>query len=64
VSLEIFLRAFLPGRERIKLYQLGKKESLADVAEAKNIPLAELISINNINESEGIPPGSIIVLSR
>lgn len=57
-------KGILPGRERIKLYQLGKKESLADVAEAKNIPLAELISINNINESEGIPPGSIIVLSR
>ncbi len=57
-------KGVLPGRERMKLYQLGKKESLADVAEAKNIPLADLISINNIDESKGLPPGSIIILSR
>jgi membrane-bound lytic murein transglycosylase D len=57
-------KGILPGRERMKLYQLGKKESLADVAEAKNIPLADLISINNIDESKGLPPGSIIILSR
>ena len=57
-------KGVLPGRERMKLYQLGKKESLADVAESKNIPLADLISMNNIDESKGLPPGSIIILSR
>ncbi len=57
-------KGLLPGRERMKLYQLGKKESLADVAESKNIPLADLISINNIDENKGLPPGSIIILSR
>ncbi|MBK8052909.1 MAG: hypothetical protein IPK35_06425 [Saprospiraceae bacterium] len=37
---------------------------MADVAEAKNIPLASLISLNNIDETKGIPPGSIIILSK
>ena len=57
-------KGILPGRDKMKLYQLGKKESLADVAESKNIPLEELIAINNIDETIGIPPGSIIMLSR
>ncbi|MBP6446161.1 MAG: transglycosylase SLT domain-containing protein [Saprospiraceae bacterium] len=57
-------KGVLPGREKLKLYQLGKKESLADVAETNNIPLADLISINNIDESKGIAPGSIIILTR
>lgn len=57
-------KGILPGRERLKLHQLGKKESLADVADAHNIPLSDLIKLNNIDESEGIAPGSIIIVSK
>jgi membrane-bound lytic murein transglycosylase D len=58
------VNGILPSREKIRFYQLRKKESLADVALANNIPLAELMALNNIDESIGIPPGSTILLSR
>ena len=53
-----------PGFASIKLYRLRRKESLADVAEANNMALTELLAINNIDETKGIAPGSIIKLSR
>ncbi len=46
------------------LYQLKRKESLASVAIANNISLNELMEINNIDENEGLKPGSFIKLSR
>ncbi|MGB4959379.1 MAG: transglycosylase SLT domain-containing protein [Saprospiraceae bacterium] len=56
-------------RENIKiannpliLYKLKKKESLMDVAEAKNISFEDLLAINNIKISDGLAPGSIIRL--
>ncbi len=54
----------IPGFGTLKVYRLKKKESVADVAEAKNIPLEELMAINNISEGEDIAPGSYIRLSR
>lgn len=46
------------------LYKMKRKESLADIASANNIALADLLAINNIDPEVGIPPGSIIKLSR
>lgn len=46
----------------VTLYRLRRKESLSDVAAKYNISLDELMSINNISISEGINPGSIIIL--
>ncbi|MBK8347846.1 MAG: LysM peptidoglycan-binding domain-containing protein [Saprospiraceae bacterium] len=43
---------------------MRKKESLADVAEAHRIPLADLMTINKVNEEKGLAPGSIIYLSK
>jgi membrane-bound lytic murein transglycosylase D len=50
--------------EPFRIYRLKKKESLADVAAANNIELNQLMAINNIDESQGLPPGSIVRLSR
>ena len=50
--------------QQLKLYKMRKKESLADVAEAHRIPLADLMTINKVNEEKGLAPGSIIYLSK
>lgn len=46
------------------LHQLRRKESLADLAITYNIPLGELLAINNIDEKKGVNPGSFIQVSR
>lgn len=46
------------------MHQLRRKESLADLAVTYNIPLGELLAINNIDEKKGVNPGSFIQVSR
>jgi len=46
------------------MHQLKRKESLADLAVTYNIPLGELLAINNIDEKTGVNPGSFIQVSR
>ncbi|HRO08946.1 MAG TPA: transglycosylase SLT domain-containing protein [Saprospiraceae bacterium] len=46
------------------LYRLKRKESLVDVAKSNNIPLEDLLAINNIDINKGVAPGSLIKLSR
>lgn len=46
------------------MHQLRRKESLADLAITYNIPLGELLVINNIDEKKGVNPGSFIKVSR
>lgn len=49
-----------PETKQFRLYKLGKKESLMDVAKAQNISLEELMRINNFTENSVINPGSVI----
>ncbi len=53
-----------PDIKPTKVYQLKRKESLNDVATANQMPLSELLAINNIDEITGLPPGSLIKISR
>jgi LysM repeat protein len=46
------------------IHQLKRKESLSDLAITYNIPLGELLAINNIDEKKGVNPGSFIQVSR
>ncbi len=50
--------------EKLILYRMRRKESLVDIAKEKNIPLDELMVINDIDINKGLAPGSIIKLSR
>lgn len=52
------------GFESLRVYKLKRKESMADVAENHNIPLEELLAINNITPDEEVAPGSFIKLSK
>ena len=46
------------------MHQLKRKESLADLSVTYNIPISELLAINNIDEKKGVNPGSFIQVSR
>lgn len=46
------------------LYQLKRKESLADVARNNNINLEALMAMNGIKEESDINPGSIIKIAK
>jgi len=48
----------------VTLYRMRRKESLSDIASKYNISLDELMQINNINEKDGINPGTIIILPQ
>lgn len=52
------------GSGKFVLYKMKRKESLLEIAANKNIPLEELLAINNVDINTGIPPGSIIRLTR
>ena len=54
----------VPGFESMKVYKLRKKESVEDVAVRYNIPLEDLLAINNINPDDEVAPGSFIKLSK
>lgn len=65
-----FLNAITQGMnkksptDKLVLYRMKRKESLADISREKNIPLEELIAINDIDLEKGLAPGSLIKLSR
>jgi membrane-bound lytic murein transglycosylase D len=65
-----FLNALAQGMnkkvytEKLLLYRMKRKESLADISREKNIPLVELMAINDIDPEKGLAPGSLIKLSR
>jgi Transglycosylase SLT domain len=65
-----FLNAIAQGMNKkssadnLVLYRMKRKESLIDISKEKNIPLEELMAINNINPEKGLAPGSLIKLSR
>ncbi len=46
------------------MHQLKRKESLADLSVTYNIPISDLLAINNIDEKKGVNPGSFIQVSR
>ncbi|MBK9735455.1 MAG: transglycosylase SLT domain-containing protein [Saprospiraceae bacterium] len=46
------------------LYQLKRKESLSDVAQANNMSITELLAINDLGENDELKPGSFIKISR
>jgi hypothetical protein len=48
--------------QEYELYTLKRKESIADVANRRNIPIAEILEINGIRDERDINPGSIIKL--
>lgn len=52
------------GKNKKILYKMKRKESLSDIAADNNIPLEELLAINNIDPEIGFAPGSVIKLSR
>ncbi|MBK6497026.1 MAG: LysM peptidoglycan-binding domain-containing protein [Saprospiraceae bacterium] len=43
---------------------MKRKESLIDIAKANDIPLNDLLAFNNIDPDKGLPPGSIIRISK
>ncbi len=47
---------------KFKTYQIKPQESLLDVARSHNIKLSRLISMNQIDPSQPVPPGTIIRL--
>lgn len=53
-----------PDSDKHTMYKMKRKESLSDVAAAKNISLEELMAINNIDPEKGMAPGSIIRLTK
>jgi hypothetical protein len=53
-----------PDSDKKVFYKMKRKESLSDIAVSNNIPLEELLAINNIDPEKGIPPGSIIKLTK
>ncbi len=65
-----FLNAIAQGMnkrsesDKLVLYRMKRKESLSDISKNKNIPLEELMAINDITPEKGLAPGSLIKLSR
>lgn len=65
-----FLNAIAQGMTKkgpshnLILYRMKRKESLSDISKAKNIPLEELMAINEIDPEKGLAPGSLIKLSK
>jgi membrane-bound lytic murein transglycosylase D len=53
-----------PDNDKKVLYKMKRKESLADIAASNNMPLEELLAINNIDPAKGLAPGSIIKLTK
>jgi membrane-bound lytic murein transglycosylase D len=52
------------SEDKSTLYQLKRKETLADVARTNNMTLTKLMELNAIKDDNDINPGSIIKLSK
>lgn len=57
-------KVLYPENDKNVFYKMKRKESLADIAASNNMPLEELLAINNIDPEKGIAPGSIIKLAK
>ncbi|HQV98117.1 MAG TPA: LysM domain-containing protein, partial [Saprospiraceae bacterium] len=63
-KLKALAKVLLPDSEKPILYKMKRKESLMDIAKANDIPLNDLLAFNNIDPDKGLPPGSIIRISK
>ncbi len=63
-KLKALAKVLIPESEKPILYKMKRKESLIDIAKANDIPLNDLLAFNNIDPDKGLPPGSIIRISK